>query len=545
MGKLKREEFKFRRHDTIGSAGAEEDADYLGECFVDTGDLATLVDTKAAPRIVVGRTGVGKTALLLALQDREENVASIEPEQLALDYLANSTVLRRLLELGVDLDIFYQLLWRHVFAVELIQLKYKLTTEADQKRFLQRITERFQRDKTRRDAIEYLRDWGEHFWEDAEYRIHEVTKKLEEEARAALKGKSGILDGEIGASEKYSEQERKEIVHRLQAVVNATQIRELGKVIDLLATDVFDDQQERFFVTIDRLDERWMNDQLRYRLIRALLEAVRDLKKITAAKIVVALRRDLLERVFRETRDAGFQEEKYRSLVLRLYWRKAQLLDVIDRRIDRLVRRRYTKQRVRWEDVLPSKVGKIETAEYLVRRTLYRPRDIIEFVNCCIDISVERPKITVGNLRAAEANYSNLRFRSLGDEWAADYPNLLTFAGVLKRRQPSFGAREISQENLDDVLLASPKELSEMAQDDLAVWARSVYNSSLEFDEFRRRLIKVMYTVGLVGLRSCRGSGLSWSFLEKDVLREAEIENDARVEICPMFYRVLGTELRS
>ncbi|MGH0035661.1 MAG: P-loop ATPase, Sll1717 family [Myxococcota bacterium] len=545
MAKLKREEFRFRRHDNIGSAGAEEDAEFLHDCFVDTGDLDTLADTTSAPRIVVGRTGVGKTALLIALHHREEHVSAIEPEQLALDYLANSTILRRLLDLGVDLDIFYQLLWRHVFAVELIQLKYKLSTEADQKRFLQRITERFQRDKTKEDAVDYLRRWGEHFWEDAEYRIHEVTRKLEQEARAAVRGATGILDGEIGASANYSEEEKKEIVHRLQAVVNSTQIRELGKVIDLLATEVFDDQQERFFVTIDRLDERWVGDQLRYRLIRALIETVRDLKKIAAAKVVVAIRRDLLERVFRETRDAGFQEEKYRSLILRLYWRKAQLLEIVDRRINKLVRRQYTKAPVAWTDVFPAKVGKSDSADYLVQRTLYRPRDLIEFVNCCIEVSMDRPEVTVGNLRAGEANYSNLRFRSLGDEWAADYPNLLTFAGILKRRPASFRAEDITQDSVDEVLLSASVDVDSMAQDDLAVWARELYASKLEFDEFRRRLIKVFYTTGLVGLRSSSGSGLSWSFLEKDILREAEIGSEARVEICPMLFRVLGTELRS
>ncbi|MFA6168939.1 MAG: hypothetical protein WC700_20100, partial [Gemmatimonadaceae bacterium] len=94
MSPLNRSQFKFLRHDTIGTEGAEQDTEYLKECFVDTGDLAVLRNTREPRRIVVGRTGAGKSALLLLLAKVEQRVASIEPEQLALNYIANSTILR-------------------------------------------------------------------------------------------------------------------------------------------------------------------------------------------------------------------------------------------------------------------------------------------------------------------------------------------------------------------------------------------------------------------------------------------------------------------
>lgn len=58
------DKFKFRRHATVWSAAAEEDEQFLLECFLDTGDLSTLVDCYNPRRIVLGRTGTGKTALL-------------------------------------------------------------------------------------------------------------------------------------------------------------------------------------------------------------------------------------------------------------------------------------------------------------------------------------------------------------------------------------------------------------------------------------------------------------------------------------------------
>ena len=41
--------------------------------------------------------------------------------------------------------------------------------------------------------------------------------------------------------------------------------------MQLLGTDILDDEKQKYYLTIDRLDENWINDDLRYRLIRALL----------------------------------------------------------------------------------------------------------------------------------------------------------------------------------------------------------------------------------------------------------------------------------
>src|ERR1700688_2500028 len=98
-------QFRFRRQDTIGAADAQEDS-FLDSCFVDTGDLEVLRDCQDPRRIVVGRTGSGKTALLLRLASTEERTIDIKPESLALSYISNSTILRFVSDMGVKLDIF-------------------------------------------------------------------------------------------------------------------------------------------------------------------------------------------------------------------------------------------------------------------------------------------------------------------------------------------------------------------------------------------------------------------------------------------------------
>lgn len=74
------------------------------------GDLDVLRDVTNPRRIVLGRTGSGKTALLMQFKSEEQDrVIAIKPESLALNYISNSNILNFVLDLGVSLDIFFRL----------------------------------------------------------------------------------------------------------------------------------------------------------------------------------------------------------------------------------------------------------------------------------------------------------------------------------------------------------------------------------------------------------------------------------------------------
>jgi len=119
MGK-KAGTFRFKNTDQIGAAGAEED-EFLSNCFVDTGYLSLLENLKDHRQIVLGRTGSGKSALLLTFAEtKKEHVITISPEALALTYVSNSTILGFFSNLGVNLDPFFKLLWRHVLTIEIL-----------------------------------------------------------------------------------------------------------------------------------------------------------------------------------------------------------------------------------------------------------------------------------------------------------------------------------------------------------------------------------------------------------------------------------------
>lgn len=243
------DKFKFRRHATVGSAAAEEDEQFLLECFLDTGDLSTLVDCHNPRRIVLGRTGTGKTALLNQLA-KQKDVIVISPECLSFNYLTNSTILQFFLEAGVKLDLFFKLLWRHVFTVELIKKRYNITNDAEEKSFFTCIQEILFRDKKKERAVNYLLQWGKKFWEPTEYRIKEITNCIENKLKSSVDAK--LIPAKFGVASvtNLSEEQKVDVVQRGQAVINEVQLRELADVMTFLDEDVFDDEKQHFILLL-------------------------------------------------------------------------------------------------------------------------------------------------------------------------------------------------------------------------------------------------------------------------------------------------------
>lgn len=140
--------FVFSRHDDIGTAGAEDDSQFLSECFVDTGDVAVLLDHGDPKSIVVGRTGTGKTALLKHVQESNENVIELTPHSLSLNYIANNNTIAFFENAGVNLSVFYGLLWKHIIVVELLRKKFNIVDEAGQRNYTRYVRDVFTKKKS-------------------------------------------------------------------------------------------------------------------------------------------------------------------------------------------------------------------------------------------------------------------------------------------------------------------------------------------------------------------------------------------------------------
>ncbi|MBT5245053.1 MAG: ATPase [Rhodospirillaceae bacterium] len=343
------------KHIDIGTPDAESDAFYLEECFVDTGLFEQLLDCENPKRIVVGRTGSGKTALLQKIISTQEHAIELAPEALSLSYISNSNIIRFFEAAGVNLSLFYVLLWRHVLTVELLKMRFDIGNKAGVEKLKNFMEGIFKKDPAKEKGLKYLEKWGDEFWEHTEYRVKEFKEKLEAELSVSAGGNIKLFQlGAEGAASLTKEQ-RTEIVNRANDTVSRIQIKELQEIVSLLKENVFIDSQKPFYIVIDRLDEDWADDELKFKLIKALLETVKSFQTIRTTKVILSLRSDLLTRVLKETVSSGFQEEKYAGLYLNMDWSESQLTEVIDARVNYLFKRKYTRENVKLEDII--KIG--------------------------------------------------------------------------------------------------------------------------------------------------------------------------------------------
>ena len=541
--------FKFRKNDQIGAAGAEEDSEYLSSCYVDTGDLALLQDTNDRRQIVLGRTGAGKSALLISLKSKlDSQVIIINPEELALTYVSNSTILNFFCELNVNLDPFFKMLWRHVLTVEVLNHHFELTESDNKKTLLEIISSMFsgdsKKDREMKEAINYLKGWGESFWKETEYRVKEITNKIETSLDGEVKAQLGVNVANLGSAakavKKLTEEQRVELHDRGQEIVSKAQVKDLTKVISLIDT-ILEDRQKKYYVVLDKLDENWVEEKLRYKLIMALILTTKDFIKVKNAKIIIALRRDLVERVFRLTRDSGFQEEKYQSLYLPLKWSKSELIELLDKRIDKLVTRRYTKTKVTHHDLLPEKIHNKSISDYIVQISP-RPRDIISFFNICISQATNLSRLKRNELTIAEGEYSRSRLRALADEWSSDYPSLIKFTPLFHNKPPSFKLEIIDKDEIENICTNIAIE-GKSSSDLLHQYAYNYINGDIDFDDFNKELIHVFYKVGLVGLKPHTIEAASWVDEIGRGVSKAEIKSDISLQVHPTYYRALGINL--
>ena len=547
MPKTYQSEFKFRKTDTIGAASAEEDVEFLKTCFVETDEYEVLKNITDIRQIVLGRTGSGKSALFERLkQEEEDRVISIEPEELALTYVSNSSVIGYFSDLGVNLYPFYKLLWRHVLTVEILKKHFESQVNNEEgglwNRLLNMFPNQSRKDKNAREAVQYLRKWGETFWEETEYRVREITNTMEKDLTdhtgINLRTKGVEAEASSGTKSSLTNEEKIEVVKRGQRVVSEAQVQDLSKVLDLLKS-VLTDRQKYYYILIDRLDEDWVEEKLRYQLIMALLDSVKEISRVSNVKILIAIRRDLIDRVFKFVRGSGFQEEKYKSRYLPLQWSPIRIMEILDKRVNTLVARRYQKNRaVTHCDLLPQRINRTSIMEFITSRA-QRPRDVISFFNICIEEAEGRQKLVADTLKRAEGEYSRQRLRALGDEWHADYPGLLDFADILKKRPSSFSLNHVDYDSIANLCLNSAIEHPD-GSGILREHARHVSEGLVDVKDFKRTLFMVFYRIGLVGLKLETFEKASWVDELGQGVSPSEIDDSTGIVVHTTFWRALG-----
>ena len=545
-------EIILRSNAPIGYADAESDRVFLENCFIDTGAYEAIIDTECPQRIIVGRTGSGKTALMDHIKNNNDNVIDLPPETLSIQHISNSNIISFFEEIGLpNLEEFYVLLWKHVITVELLRKKFNIYTKNSQDTFLNKIETLFY-DKSKKRAYEYLTKFGDKFWEDTQYRISEITTNIEDSLKASIGGAFKGLKFDLETANSLSETQKKDLVHQATNAVDKIQIKELHNIVNWLAEDVFKDTQNKFYILIDRLDEPWItNEKMKYKLIRALIETTRSFAKVRSVKIVVSIRKDLLHRVIENTNNDGFQYEKYKSQILELKWSAIELENLLNKRIQYLFESKYQKSYpVRLNDILSNdKIDTISVVKYILDRTFYRPREAIMFLNECLEVAQGSSRITKSHIKQAEYNYSGDRLRELQSEWGKNYSQLEICLNFLKKRKRQFRLDDIQQTEYDNLATMLATNDNKPSKEPLIKAAQECFADSTLSQklcgELPQRYFKALYEIGIVGIKQENYEKTRWSFHDTSSIQQEEIINSTMFKVHPAYFNVLGIKPKS
>lgn len=474
-----------------------------------------------------------------------------------MNYITNSNIISFFEEIGLSLSQFYTLLWRHVIVVELLKKKYNDNGKKRIGEIFDSIRQIVNLNRSKKRALEYIEQFGDKFWETTEYRVKELTKTIEQKLESSVQNAApsvtvGCGGNNIGIdlssnllneneAKKLTEEQKTEIISRTRNVISEYQLQELHDMVGILGDDIFVDPQQRYYVLIDRLDEDWAEEKIKVKLIKSLIETIQTFRKVAQVKIIIALRTDLYRRVIDETKGAGFQEEKYETLYLKIRWTREHLEKMLNQRVQFLFRKQYTKDGVKLSDILQnSQIEQQKPIEYILSRTFNRPREAIQFLNTCLEKAEGQSTIKSNVIRSGESAYSLKRIRSLYEEWEQDFPllNLYTL-NLLKRQKNKFELAAIDHDALEKVIM-SVSGSSNKKDPIYQMIEMYTLGRDINYENIRDKIISIFYRTGLVGVKLESYLPTQWSFIDEPLLDEASLHPSISLEIHPTFWLALG-----
>lgn len=418
----------------FGDIAAENEVNQLREYFVPTSQYTDV--KRGHARLVVGRKGSGKTAILYEVVDafvrsRDSVVVDLKPE--SHQFSEFRTVVLRELEAGAKEHVLTAF-WHYLLLVELarkiIEVDASLVSrDVDLAAPYQKLIDVYGYE----DAVEEG-DFSE--------RLFELTQRITERRKRA--------GGEL----------------------RPTQITELiyeKNIPDLTeALSEYLAHKDAVWLLVDNLDKGWPVggiEQEDILLILSLLEATRKIQKqLLRAEVdtraVVFLRNDVFDLLLPEIKDKG------KETVAFLDWDDAEnFKKLAERRMAASTEERPFSEL--WPMFFPSHIGAVESFHYILSRTLMRPRDLIRFLKACVNTAVNRghEKVWEEDVLKAEEQYSEDQTQELAFEIGQVFPEYAdlhyTFIGAKslmdeEELKATLQAGKISDGDLDrvtDVLL--------------------------------------------------------------------------------------------
>lgn len=535
------QKFRFKKNQVLGSPDAESDSKFES-AFLDVGDLESLVDTADAKCIIIGRTGSGKSALIKQLVKQEKNVMQIHPEEMSLRFLSNSTILEYFRSIGIKLNFFYKILWKHVFIVELLKLYIGENTEKKEnflKQLLDKLVNSGRAGQAKKAAQDYFDNWSSEFWLHSESRIKELESELGESFTSEIGIDSNVLKSKASLGATLKEKAVEEIKYKAEKVISDTHAEDLIALMKILQEDVFNNKnQKKFFIVIDDLDKDWASSQIVYDLIGAMVEVIKEFQtKFQGVKIIIALRENLHHLVFTGKEHRGGQREKFEPLYLRLEWNKHNLIELVNSRLSVI-----SDNKVNLQSVLDKKRSEYDkTVAYIIERTFLRPRDVISFFNRIIQAATDKTSISKSIIYDAERYYSMERLNAIEDEWSENYGRFLPIIDFLKYKHDGFSFENIKPEPFFDCIM-DESVLTGFKGDLFSackLWKDKSFNQGVEYSTFLKSILSILYRIGIIGVKLNPSQQKEFFYDNLSSISEDSFHKGVKIYIHKAFYSIL------
>jgi hypothetical protein len=482
-------------HLSFGAPAAERDIEKgLQDYFVESPAFDRV--RGGQKKVILGNRGTGKSAIFQVLAERERQkgalVLELAPDDYSYEML--SSVLSTESQGAWMKHGAYAAAWKYLILV--LVMKAVSDPSAKQKR-----------SKSAGEIKRFLRD---NFADQQESKLDSLI--------SYLKRMEGFKVGKIEARVKTRELQR---LYKLE---------ELQPLLPYLANVL---KQRRVLVLVDELDRGWDASEDAKAFVAGLFQACAKLNDFsTNLGVYISLRQELYDSIPAVYEDA----QKYRDLIEEISWDEANLLRLMAKRIRFSLPRLEKKTdeecwAVVFSEVLEYRQNR--SFNYMVDRTLYRPRELIEFATRAVEVAHDRGPtaypIDYSALSEAENRYSEERTKDIAAEYRFQFPGLSSVFEVFRGHPYSFERSWLEERCLE--VAVGDTSVDEAAK----TWAASMTPESL---------IDALWKVGFLraqavgGIKARRRSGSQ--YVGPHQISNLSLHNIARFQVHPMFRSNLG-----
>lgn len=477
----------------FGVPAAERDTDLI-DCFVESDTYSKLAS--GAKTVILGNRGTGKSALFRKFSSDEiakgNAVINLAPEDYSYEVLSQSLLKEK--EGSWAKQGAYSAAWKYILIVRIMK---EITTG------------------------------GKKFKHGAEAKIYTYLRDNQADTDT----------NPIGQLISYLKRMEGLKVGKYEAAVRARELKRLYSLEELVP--YFKDIEEstrnkKIYILVDELDKGWDASEDAIQFVVGLFQAAMYLNaQFTGIKIIISLRKELYENIPSLYDDA----QKIRDVIEVIEWDEPKLLELIARRIGKMFPEMTSLNFTdRWNKLFQETLEYRQTNSfnYIVDRTLYRPREIIQFCNDVAEGAaspLNSVKVPFGYSIIAESEYrySQGRLQDICSEYRFQYPALQSVLETFRGLTYNFTRQELERHLLKVICNELPVPASARA------WCEQ-----LDIDQ----LIEALWLIGFLralavgGIRARRRSGST--YLGSYQISTLNLKNTERFQVHPMFRSFLG-----